>query len=129
MAQVKIYGERAHLSRARAALSDVVHGCLQDALKLPADKRCQRFIGLDGADFIYPPDRSAAYTIIEISMFAGRTPEAKRHLLELLMRRVPERLGLAPQDLEITIFETPPANWGIRGQTGDRLALGYRIEV
>ena len=129
MAQVKIYGERAHLSRVRAALSDVVHGCLQDALKLPADKRCQRFIGLDGADFIYPPDRSAAYTIIEISMFAGRTPEAKRHLLELLMRRVPERLGLAPQDLEITIFETPPANWGIRGQTGDRLALGYRIEV
>jgi len=129
MAQVKIYGERSHLSRVRAALSEIVHGCLQDALQLPADKRFQRFIGLDGADFIYPPDRSAAYTIIEISLFAGRTPETKRALLELLMRRIPERLGIAAQDLEITVFETPPASWGIRGQTGDQLALGYRIEV
>jgi phenylpyruvate tautomerase PptA (4-oxalocrotonate tautomerase family) len=129
MAQVKIYGERAHLSRVRAMLSEVVHRCLQDALQLPADKRFQRFIALDAVDFIHPPDRSAAYTIVEISMFAGRSPEAKRNLLDLLMQRIPERLGIAAQDLEITIFETPPANWGIRGQTGDRLALGYRVEV
>lgn len=129
MAQVKIYGERAHLTRARAALSDAVQGCLEDALGLPASKRFQRFIGLDAADFVHPPDRSAAYTIIEISMFAGRSPEARRRLLELLMTRLPERAGIAAQDLEITLFETPPANWGIRGQTGDRLTLPYQIEV
>ncbi|MCC2665029.1 MAG: 4-oxalocrotonate tautomerase [Geminicoccaceae bacterium] len=45
------------------------------------------------------------------------------------MERTPARTGIAAQDLEITIFETPPANWGIRGQTGDRLALAYRIDV
>jgi hypothetical protein len=129
MAQVRIYGERAHHTAVRAVLSDVVQGCLVDALGLPAGKRFQRFIGLDAADFIYPPDRSAAYTIIEISMFAGRSPAAKRRLLELPLTRLPERPGIAAQDLEITIFETPPANWGIRGQTGDRLALPYRIEV
>ena len=129
MAQVKIYGERAHLTRVRAALSDVVQSCLVDALDLPAGKRFQRFIGLDAADFIHPPDRSAAYTIIEISMFAGRSAAARRQLLELLMTRVPERAGIAAHDLEITLFEIPPANWGIRGQTGDRLTLPYRIEV
>ncbi len=128
MAQVKIYGERAHLSRVRAALSEVVHACLCQALGLPADKRFQRFIGFDAADFIHPPDRSAAYTIIEISLFEGRTAAAKRALLELLMARIPA-LGIAAQDLEITLFETPPANWGIRGRTGDQLALSYRIEV
>ena len=124
-----IYGERAHLTRVREALSDVVQGCLVDALGLPADKRFQRFIGLDAADLVHPPDRSGAYTIIEISMFAGRSPVAKRRLLELLMTRIAQQAGIPPQDLEITIFETPPANWGIRGQTGDRLALPYRIEV
>jgi len=129
MAQVKIYGERAHLIPMRAALSDAIQGCLEDALGLPAGKRFQRFIGLDAADFVHPPDRSPAYTIIEISMFAGRSADAKRKLLELLMTRLPERAGIAPQDLEITIFETPPANWGIRGKTGDRLTLPYRIEV
>ncbi len=129
MAQVKIYGERAHLGRVRAALSAVVHACLCEALGLPADKCFQRFIGLDAADFIHPTDRSAAYTVIDISMFEGRSPAAKRSLLELLMTRIPARLGIAAPDLEITIFETPAANWGIRGRTGDRLALDDRTLV
>ncbi len=129
MAQVKIYGERTHLSRVRAVLSDLIHGCLTEALGLPEDKRAQRFIGLDAADFIHPPDRSVAYTIIEISMFEGRTPASKGALLRLLMERIPERLGIPTQDVEITIFETPRANWGIRGRTGDQLALNYRIDV
>jgi phenylpyruvate tautomerase PptA (4-oxalocrotonate tautomerase family) len=128
VAQVKIYGERAHLGRVRAALSDVVHGCLCEALGLPAEKRFQRFIALDPVDFIHPSDRSAAYTIIEISMFEGRTADTRRALLELLMARI-QTLGITAQDLEITIFETPPANWGIRGRTGDQLALSYRIKV
>jgi phenylpyruvate tautomerase PptA (4-oxalocrotonate tautomerase family) len=129
MAQIKIYGERTHLSRVRAALSDAIHSCVEDVLGLPASKRAHRFIGLDPEDFIRPPDRSAAYTIVEISMFAGRSADAKRRLLELLMTRVVEQVGIPAIDLEITIFETPPANWGIRGQTGDRLALPYRVEV
>ena len=129
MAQVKIYAERTHLARVRATLSDTIQSCLEEALGLPASKRFQRFIGLDAADFVHPPDRSGAYTIIEISMFAGRSAAAKRRLLELLMTRVAERPGIPAQDLEITIFEAPPADWGIRGQTGDRLALPYRVEV
>jgi phenylpyruvate tautomerase PptA (4-oxalocrotonate tautomerase family) len=129
MAQVKIYGEKTHLSRVRTVLSDVVHGCLMEALGLPEDKRAQRFIGLEAANFIHPPDRSGAYTIIEISMFEGRTRASKRALLRLLMERIPERLDIPTQDVEITIFETPPANWGIRGRTGDELALNYRIDV
>ncbi len=129
MAQVKIYGERAHLTNLRAALSDTIQDCLVEALGLPADKRFQRFIGLDAADLIHPPDRSGAYTIVEISMFAGRSAEARRRLLELLMARLPERTGISAQDLEITLFETPAANWGIRGRTGDRLSLPYTIEV
>jgi phenylpyruvate tautomerase PptA (4-oxalocrotonate tautomerase family) len=129
VAQVKIYGERQHLTAVRAELSDAVHACLTEALGLPADKRFHRFIALEPEDLVRPPDRSAAYTIVEIVMFAGRSAAAKQALLELLMRRVPERTGITPLDLEITIVETPPENWGIRGQTGDRLALSYRIEV
>ncbi len=129
MAQVKIYGERGHLSATRQGLSDTIHNCLMDALSLPQDKRFQRFIALDGDDFIHPDDRSGAYTVIEISMFEGRTPEARRRLLTLLMDRIPTEVGISAQDLEITLFETPKANWGIRGSTGDQLALNYRVSV
>ena len=129
MAQVKVYGEKAHLRSVRAALSDLIHAVNRDVLGLPADKRFHRFIALEAEDFLFPPDRSPAYTIIEISMFEGRDPAIKKALLKRLMADISEGLGLAPADTEITIFETPKANWGIRGQTGDELALSYKVEI
>ena len=36
---------------------------------------------------------------------------------------------IAPQDVEITITETPRHNWGIRGLPGDELQLGYKINA
>jgi len=38
-------------------------------------------------------------------------------------------LGVAPDDLEIVILESPPENWGIRGRSGDELDLPYRVDV
>ncbi|CAN0467465.1 unnamed protein product, partial [Phaeothamnion confervicola] len=37
--------------------------------------------------------------------------------------------GIAPQDIEITITETPREHWFIRGMPGDELALPYPVEV
>ena len=100
-----------------------------EAFGLPPEKRFQRFIGLGEGEFIFPPNRSENYTIVEVSVFEGRSPEAKKKLIRALFTLIPERVGVAPQDLEITIFETPQANWGIRGLPGDELALGYKVEV
>jgi phenylpyruvate tautomerase PptA (4-oxalocrotonate tautomerase family) len=129
MAQIRIYGRRDHLSRARAGLSDAIHGCMMEALGLPADKRFHRFVGLDAADFIYPPDRDARYTIVEISMFEGRAVETKRRLIRLLFERLEAECGIAPGDVEITIFETPRHTWGIRGLPADELSLNYTVET
>lgn len=128
MAQIKVYGEREHLDGVRGRLSDILHATAGEILGLPADKRFHRFIGLEPEDFIRPPDRSGAYLVIEISMFEGRSVETKKELLRSLMRRISEGLDIAVQDIEITIFETPRANWGIRGQTGDELRLSYKVE-
>lgn len=129
MAQIRIYGQRDHIGQLRSNLSDAIHACAVEALELPEDKRFHRFIPLDEQDFIYPADRSARYTIIEISMFEGRTVEAKKRLIRLLFERLESACGIAPGDLEITIFETPRHNWGIRGLPGDELTLGYAIVV
>lgn len=129
MAQIKIYGEHDHLRSIRSALSDVIHATNRRVLGLPEDKRFHRFIALDAEDFLHPPDRSAAYTIIEISMFEGRDPDTKKALLKALMENISRDLALSPQDIEITLFETPKANWAIRGKTGDELALNYKVEV
>jgi Tautomerase enzyme len=128
MAQVKIYAERAHLERMRSALSDAIHGALRETLKLPADLRAHRFIALDEADFVRPPDRGAGYTILEIVMFEGRSEDSKRACLHRLMADVPAATGIPVNDLEIVILESHKANWGIRGMIGDELQLSYKVE-
>jgi phenylpyruvate tautomerase PptA (4-oxalocrotonate tautomerase family) len=129
MAQVKIYGLRRALDGHRAALSNAIHAAVMEALAYPAEKRFHRFMPLDDADFVFPSDRSERYTIIEISLFEGRSVEAKKLLVRRLYERIAERTGIAAQDVEITIFETPRHAWGIRGLPGDEVGLNYKVEV
>jgi phenylpyruvate tautomerase PptA (4-oxalocrotonate tautomerase family) len=129
MAQVKVFALKTSLNPIKAQLSEVIHSCVVDALKYPEDKRAHRFFPLEPEDFFAPAGRSERYTIIEISMFEGRTTETKKRLLRLLYERIGQALGISAQDVEITLFETPKANWGIRGVPGDELELPYKVEV
>ena len=129
MSQIKIYARKVTINQHRDGLSTAIHDALIEALSYPPEKKFQRFIALDAADFIYPADRSDAYTIIEISMFVGRSKEAKKSLVKHLFANIRERTGIAPDDIEITVFETPQENWGIRGQCGDDLMLNYKVNV
>ena len=129
MGQIKIFGIKEHLNPIKVQLSDVVHGCVVDALQFPKDKRAHRFFPLEKEDFYYPDGRTDAYTIIEITMIAGRTVEAKKKLIRLLFERVETEIGITPNDLEICIIESPAHNWGFRGMHGDEIKLNYRIDV
>ena len=129
MAQIKIYGLKPELNAVKARLSDIIHHCVVEALSFPPEKRFHRFFPLEAEDFFFPADRSPRYTIIEISMFEGRSIQAKKTLIRLLFARTKAELGLEPQDLEITISETPRENWGVRGQCGDEIGLNYTVEV
>src|SRR5436190_23582670 len=129
MAQIKVYGIGTRLEPIKAKLSDVIHSCVMDALQFPADKRAHRFFTLDPSNFFYPAGRTERYTIIEISMFEGRSIETKKRLIRLLFERIQAELEISPQDIEITITETPKHNWGFRGSPGDEIGLNYKVEV
>ena len=43
--------------------------------------------------------------------------------------RFHERLGIRPEDVEITIFETPKHSWGFHGLPGDEHSLNYKVDV
>ena len=129
MAQVKVYGLRPRLEPVRLALSEAIHAAVVEAFQYPPEKRFHRFLHLDDADFLFPADRSDRYTIIEISLFEGRSTEAKKALIRGLYARIPAATGIPAQDIEITISETPRHAWGIRGLPGDEIGLDYRVEV
>jgi phenylpyruvate tautomerase PptA (4-oxalocrotonate tautomerase family) len=127
MAQFKIYGGRRVLAPLRLAMSDVVHGCAVDVLGLPPDKRFHRFFPMSAVDFPTPAGRTERYTIIEIVMFEGRSVATKKAFFTRLYGDFTERLNIDPQDLEISIVETPQHDWGIRGRAGDELVLTYDV--
>jgi phenylpyruvate tautomerase PptA (4-oxalocrotonate tautomerase family) len=129
VAQIKIYGMKEQLDQVKAQLSDSIHSCVVDALHYPQDKRAHRFFGLEHDDFYYPAGRTDNYIIIEISMFEGRSIEAKKRLIQLLFERISTQLAISTQDIEITIFETPRHNWGLRGLPGDEVGLNYEVNV
>jgi len=129
MGQIKVYGVKDSLIPIREKLSHIIHSCMVEALALPADKKFHRFFPMEKENFYFANGRTEAYTIIEISMFEGRTVEAKKQLINVLFERLNKELHLSPQDVEITIFETPQHNWGIRGLPGDELSLNYKVNV
>jgi Tautomerase enzyme len=59
-----------------------------EGIGTPEAKRFQRFIMLESENFLYPSDRTNDYTIIEISMFEGRSTEAKKNLIRLLDQKI-----------------------------------------
>lgn len=129
MGQIKVYGLKDNLNNIKGKLSEVIHSCVVDAFQIPKDKRFHRFFPLDKEDFYFQKGRTERYTIIEISIFEGRTIEAKKKLIGFLFERIQKELNIMPNDIEITIFETPNHNWGIRGLPGDELSLNYNIKV
>ena len=127
---IVVYGIKEKLNPIKGRLSDIVHGCMQSVLGLPEDKRAHRFIPLEKEDFYYPGGRSDAYTVIEINMMAGRKPETQKALIKALFKEIEEQLGIAPVDIEITIKEQQPYQWGFRGMTGDEVSdLKYKVNV
>jgi len=129
VAQIKIYGLKSNLDKNRFLISTSLHNAVMSALEYPPEKKFHRFITLEPSEFIYPSDRSEKYMIVEISMFEGRSIEAKKALIKGIYSNINKHAGITPQDIEITIFETPKENWGIRGLPGDELALDYKVEV
>lgn len=129
MGQVKIYGLRSHLEPIRERLSEVLHQCVIDAFQYPANKKAHRFFYMEPGDFYYPEGRSEKYTIIEILLFEGRSVSAKKDLYQHIFKSFGEELDISPNDVEITLIETPMHNWGIRGKAGDELVLGYQVKV
>lgn len=129
MAQIKIYARRSLLQQRRPLISQAIHAAVVSALHYPQDKQFHRFFPMDEGDFIHPADRSERYTIIELSMFEGRSHATKRGLIQALFENLKHMAGIESQDVEITLFETPRVNWGIRGMNGEDMALGYSVRV
>jgi phenylpyruvate tautomerase PptA (4-oxalocrotonate tautomerase family) len=113
----------------KQALLDAAHAALVEALHIPDHDRTQRIMEHARDDFELPPGSSDDFVLVEVTMFAGRSRQAKRHLYQALVRNL-GRLGVAPTDVFVVLHEPPMDNWGIRGgQMASEEDLGFEVQV
>ena len=110
-------------------LLDAVHEALVEAFKIPAGDCLQQLLELDAAHFEIPEERGAAFTLVEIAAFSGRSGEAKRALYQALARRC-EAAGVPARDLFVVLFEPPLENWSPRdGLSSADRKPGFKLDV
>lgn len=112
----------------RQELIEAVQAALLDGLLIPREDRCVRLTEYDHDAFIVPTGKGATYTFIEVTMFSGRSLDAKRRLYCAVVEQL-GRFGIPNSDIKIVLIEVPPENWGIRGLPASEIDLGFKIEV
>jgi phenylpyruvate tautomerase PptA (4-oxalocrotonate tautomerase family) len=111
------------------AIIEAIYRAQREALKVPEHDRHIRLIEHAPEHFHVPPGRSENFTLVEISLFAGRTIETKRALYRAIVANLGE-IGIAPADVFIVLHEVPLENWGIRGGTpASEIDLGFKVDI
>ncbi len=112
-----------------AAIMEAVYQAQREALKVPEGDRQVRYIEHKPEHFAVPPGKTENYTFVEITLFPGRSLEAKRKLYQSIVRRFGE-LGIEPSDIFIVLNEPSLDNWGIRGGVpASEIDLGFKLDV
>ena len=97
-------------------LLDCLHEGMMETLGIEDWDRFQRIIEIDKENFEIPSGKTENFTIIEITMFQGRSKEQKRALIEIITKKLGERLEMISTDVFIIINEPPNENWGLGGK-------------
>ena len=111
-----------------AELVAAIQRALIEGIRIPEHDRDIRILEYPAGTFYAPPGRGSNYSVLEISMFAGRSREAKARLYAALQREL-GAFGLAEGDLKIIIHDVPFDNWGLRGKPADPAKLNFKVDV
>jgi phenylpyruvate tautomerase PptA (4-oxalocrotonate tautomerase family) len=107
-----------------------VHKALFDAIGIPETDNFQRLNELPVDNFICPSDRSDQMTIIEITLFPGRSDTSKKKLYEKIVEYLGVDPGIKGNDIMIILHEPPMKNWGVRGgKPANEVDFGFKIDV
>lgn len=111
-----------------AALAAAIQQAMVEAIKIPAGDRNIRILEYPPEAFLPPTGKGPNFTILEISLFSGRSLDAKRKLYAGLNAALAP-FGLAEGDVTVILHEVPRENWGLGGKAATDIELGFRIDV
>lgn len=99
----------------KKTILDAVHVALENAIQIENWDRFQRLYEIEDDLFERSESKTDKFTMIEITMFPGRTKEQKSKLYKEIVKELNQRLGIEPTDIFIVINEPANENWGLAG--------------
>lgn len=113
----------------RKAIVLAVNRAVVQALKVPEDTHPTRLCEYDRDAFLIPGESSDRFTLIEITVYPGRSLETRRALYQAVVREM-GALGIEARDIRVVLYEVPLENWGLRGGTpASEIDLGFEISI
>lgn len=112
-----------------ADIIEAVYKAQREALKVPEGDRQVRYFEHKPEHFAVPPGKTENYTLVEITLFPGRSLEAKRNLYKSIIRRFGD-FGIDKTDILIVLNEPQLENWGIKGGLpASEVDIGFKLNV
>src|SRR6266496_3749170 len=96
----------------RQAILDGVHAALVEAFRIPAHDRNQ--VLHEHAADRFESAKGPQLTLVEATVFPGRSPDAKRALYQAIVRNLERAPGIPPEAVLIVLHEPALECWGIR---------------
>jgi len=113
----------------RRALVDAVNRAMIQALRVPEDSHPVRLQEYAAESFLIPKASGARFTLVEATIFSGRSLETKRSLYRAIIENL-GALGIAPEDIRTVLYEVPRENWGLKGGIpASEIDLGFEVEI
>lgn len=127
IARIEVVGRLSSLEK-RDRL-DAVHGALVSALHVPSEDPTVTITEIDPESIIPPGGVSDSYTIVQITMFGGRSIATKKALYRGICSAL-QSIGIPLPDILIVIVESPTDNWGVEGGTpASEVELGFQVGI
>ena len=122
-----------HVAAGRAAgekkaLLDGVHAALVEAFRIPDSDRNQ--ILHEHSPEHFESRHGPGFTLVEATVFPGRTAEAKKRLFAAIARNLEAGAGVDPAGVVVVLQEPALECWGIRGgKPATEVAIGFDLDV
>lgn len=98
--------------REKELMISALHEAMVECLKIPEYDKITRFLEYEPEDFVVPPGCSENYVLVDISLFSGRSLDAKRVLYESIVSKLTD-IGVPKKDISHSFAR------GAKGQLGD----------
>lgn len=128
MPSTRIETRAGWLGARRRPLIDAVQRALVTGFLLPETDRDVRLLEYEDACFLVPPGRGPHYLVVEVTLFRGRSLDAKRRFYAALVDEL-AGFDVPAADIKTILVEVDPVNWGLKGVPASELDFGFRVDV